>query len=39
MPKVLVVDDDLDILNLLKNVLEAYRFVVETATNGQEAVE
>jgi two-component system alkaline phosphatase synthesis response regulator PhoP len=39
MPKVLVVDDDLDILNLLKSVLEAYRFVVETATNGQEAIE
>ena len=39
MPKILVVDDDLDTLNLLKSVLEAYRFVVETATNGQEAVE
>ena len=39
MPKILVVDDDPDILHLLKSVLEAYRFTVETATNGQEAVE
>src|SRR5262245_29622310 len=39
MPKILVVDDDPDILYLLKSVLEAYRFAVDTATNGQEAIE
>jgi CheY-like chemotaxis protein len=39
MQKLLVVDDDPDILYLLKTVLEAYHFAVETASNGREAIE
>ena len=39
MKKLLVVDDDPDICQLLKAVLEAYRFQVDVATNGQEALE
>ena len=39
MTRLLVVDDDPDIRDLLKGVLEAYHFVVATATNGREAVE
>jgi CheY-like chemotaxis protein len=39
MKKILVVDDDPDILQLLKAVLEAYRFTVELASNGQEAIQ
>jgi CheY-like chemotaxis protein len=39
MQKLLVVDDDPDILHLLKTVLEAYHFAVETASNGREAIE
>jgi CheY-like chemotaxis protein len=39
MKRILVVDDDADILQLLKTVLMAYHFTVETASNGQEAVE
>jgi CheY-like chemotaxis protein len=38
MKRLLVVDDDPDILQLLKAVLEAYRFAVETASNGREAI-
>ena len=39
MKKILVVDDDPDILQLLKAVLEAYHFTVELASNGREAIE
>lgn len=39
MKRILVVDDDPDVLHLLKRVLEAHQFVVETATNGLEAIE
>jgi CheY-like chemotaxis protein len=39
MKKLLVVDDDPDICQLLKAVLEAYHFTVDIATNGQEALE
>ena len=39
MKRLLVVDDDPDICQLLKVVLEAYRFKVDIATNGQEALE
>jgi CheY-like chemotaxis protein len=39
MKKLLVVDDDPDILQLLKAVLEAYHFAVELASNGREALE
>ena len=39
MTKLLVVDDDPDILHLLRTVLEAYGFAVETASNGREALE
>jgi len=39
MTKILVVDDDVDTLQLLKTVLMAYHFTVETASNGQEALE
>jgi len=39
MTKLLVVDDDPDILDLLKEVLEAYHFSVELASNGQEALD
>lgn len=39
MKKILVVDDDPDILQLLKSVLEAYHFTVELASNGREAIE
>ena len=39
MKKLLVVDDDPDICQLLKAVLEAYRFKFDIATNGQEALE
>jgi CheY-like chemotaxis protein len=39
MKKLLVVDDDPDICQLLKVVLEAYHFTVDIATNGQEALE
>lgn len=37
--KVLVVDDDVDIATVLKDRLVTYGFEVETASNGQEAVE
>lgn len=39
MKKLLVVDDDPDMCQLLKTVLEAYHFTVDIATNGQEALE
>lgn len=39
MKRLLVVDDDPDIRLQLKAVLEAYHFTVETAANGQEALE
>jgi two-component system response regulator MprA len=39
MKRLLVVDDDPDILRLLKSILEAYHFMVETASNGREAIE
>jgi CheY-like chemotaxis protein len=39
MKRLLVVDDDPDILRLLKAILEACRFTVETATNGREALD
>ena len=39
MTKLLVVDDDPDILDLMKAVLEAYHFTVELASNGQEALD
>jgi CheY-like chemotaxis protein len=39
MKTILVVDDDPDILHLLKTVLEAYDFAVKTASNGREAIE
>jgi CheY-like chemotaxis protein len=39
MKRLLVVDDDPDILRLLKAILEAYQFAVELASNGQEALE
>ena len=37
--RILVVDDDPDMLHVLKAVLEAYHFAVETASNGREALE
>jgi CheY-like chemotaxis protein len=39
MKKLLVVDDDPDILRLLQSILEAYHFAVETASNGREAIQ
>jgi CheY-like chemotaxis protein len=39
MKRLLVADDDPDIRLQLKAVLEAYHFTVETAANGQEALE
>ena len=39
MTTLLVVDDDPDILDLMKAVLEAYHFTVELASNGQEALD
>jgi len=39
MTKLLVVDDDPDMLDLVKAVLEAYHFTVELASNGQEALD
>jgi CheY-like chemotaxis protein len=39
MKRLLVVDDDPDILQLLKAILEAYQFTVETATNGRDALD
>ena len=39
MTKLLVVDDDPDICQLLKAILEAYHFTVDIATNGQEALD
>jgi CheY-like chemotaxis protein len=39
MKTILVVDDDPDILHLLRTVLKAYGFAVETASNGREAIE
>ena len=39
MKRLLVVDDDPDILQLLKAILEAYQFTVELASNGREALE
>src|SRR4029450_3647936 len=39
MKKILVVDDDAELPQRLKTVLEPYQFTVETASNGQEAIE
>ena len=39
MKQLLVVDDDPDIRQMLKVVLEAHDFAVATAANGQQAVE
>jgi CheY-like chemotaxis protein len=39
MKRLLVVDDDPDILRLLKAILEAYQFRVELASNGREALD
>ena len=39
MKRLLVVDDDPDILRLLRRILEAYHFAVETASNGREAIQ
>jgi two-component system, response regulator, stage 0 sporulation protein F len=39
MKRLLVVDDDPDIRLQLQAILEAYCFTVETAANGQEALE
>ena len=39
MKRLLVVDDDADFCQLLKAVLEAYHFMVDIASNGQEALE
>lgn len=39
MARILVVDDERDIRNLLKQVLEHAGYEVETATNGREALE
>ena len=39
MARILVVDDERDIRNLLKQVLEHTGYEVETATNGREALE
>ncbi len=38
-PRVLVVDDDENILETLRGVLEANGYVVDTALNGQEAIQ
>jgi len=39
MKRILVVDDDPDVRQLLRTILEASRFAVETVCNGREAVE
>jgi len=39
MKTILIVDDDPDMLHVLKAVLEVYHFAVETASNGREALE
>jgi DNA-binding response OmpR family regulator len=38
-PRILVVDDDKNILETLRGVLEANGYVVDTALNGQEAIQ
>jgi len=39
MKKILVVDDDPDIRHLLRSILEASNFAVDTVCDGQEAVD
>ncbi|KYK30542.1 MAG: hypothetical protein AYK22_03465 [Thermoplasmatales archaeon SG8-52-3] len=36
--KILIVDDDLDLLNILQNLLEKYNYKVKTAVNGKECL-
>ncbi len=38
MPKVLVVDDEPDTVNMIKSILEMYGLDVDTAHNGKECV-
>jgi DNA-binding response OmpR family regulator len=38
-PRILVVDDDKNILETLRGVLEANGYLVDTALNGQEAIQ
>jgi CheY-like chemotaxis protein len=38
-PRVLVVDDDIDVRTALRNLLQARGFVVDVAENGLEAIE
>ena len=37
--RVLVVEDDLDLLNLLEEGLSTYGYAVDKAVNGEEAIE
>ena len=37
--RVLVVEDDLDLINLLEEGLTMYGYAVDKATNGEEAIE
>ena len=39
MPHVLIIDDDVQILNMLRQIFEREGFAVRTATNGKKGIE